>query len=238
MQPPNDEHQVCANCGTRPAIKSYSRAALTEELCDTCFDRWSAQDALEDKLLHLIALGRDRKYDEALACLDEILESNRDRDHDGWLARSIANHRVLILLDAGRHAQAEQACEAWAELGFSDVSERWMHALGTAHAMEALGRDREGVAALEDALGHQDPRYLPSAPGLLAELARLSDKLGQPVDPRWRHLAEAVADEYGVEMPARESFGQALLALAELTRGARPKRQREWEAEHGADADE
>jgi len=37
-----------------------------------------------------------------------------------------------------------------------------MHALGTAHSLEGLGRDREAAAALEDALGHEDSKYLPA----------------------------------------------------------------------------
>lgn len=113
-----------------------------------------------------------------------------------------------------------------------------MHALGTAHTLEALGRHGEAVAALEDALSHEDNGHLDTASHLLAEVARRSGKLGQPVDPKWRRLAEAVAEEYAVDMPANDSLGQALLALQELTRSAKPKRLREWEQEHGTEPDE
>lgn len=224
MQFPNDETLLCVLCRERPATDEYTISGHTKMVCATCLERWNVRAAYEDELLHLTALERRGQYDEALACLDAIMEANRDRDHDGWLARSIADHRVLILLDAGRYAEAEEACKAWALLGFADVSQRWMHALGAAHALEALSRDREALVALEDALGHEDPKYLPSVLGVLTELVRLSEKVGQPVDPKWRRIAEAVAERYGVDMPARSSLSGAILALEEVTRGKQPKR--------------
>lgn len=207
-------------------------------VCALCLDRLSVQEAYENQLVHIGNLARNSHYDEALACLKAIFESNRDRDHDGWLARSITAHRALILFQAGRYAETEEAYKALAKLVVVDAWDRGECALGLAHTLEALGRDQEAVAVLGDALGHEDLGYLNTAPGLLGEVARLSEKLGQPVDPKWRPLAEAVAEEYAVELPANDSFGQALLTLEELTRSAKPKRQREWEAEHGTDSDE
>lgn len=238
MQSPKEEAPFCANCEKRPATEEYTRGGRTTMLCTTCFDRWNVQDVYEGSILHIENLRRGGKCDEALAYLDAILESNRDRDHDGWLARSIAAHRALLLFLVGRYADAEEAQKARAQLGFANAWERHEHAVGLAHVLEALGRDVDALAVLEDALGHEEDGYLNEAPHLLAEVARLSEKLGQPVDPKWRPLAEAVADEYGIEMPANESFGQALVTLEELTRSAKPKRQREWEAEHGPDSDE
>ena len=244
MEASNEETPLCTNCKKSPAVEKYTRGGRTVMLCAPCFDRWNVQDEYEGKTLYIYDLERGGKYDEVLACLDAILESNRDRDHDRWLARSIAHHRVQLLWDAGRYAEAEQACNAWAELGFADIGDRLMHALEIARIFEESGRDREALAALEDALGHgealghEDVRYLDPAPYPLAQVAHLSEKLGQPVDPKWRRLAEAVADEFGVEMPANDSLAQALVTLEEITRSAKPKRQREWEAEHGTDSDE
>lgn len=130
----------------------------------------------------------------------------------------------MILFNAARYPEAERAFRAWAELGFDDVSQRWMHADGTARTLEALGRDREAVAVLEEALGHQDPKYLPSAIWVLTGLARLSEKVGQPVDSKWLRIAEAIAERYGVEMPVRDSPGQAIFALDEALQGKQPKR--------------
>jgi hypothetical protein len=56
------------------------------------------------------------------------------------------------------------------------------------------------------------------------ELVRLSDKAGQAVDPRWLSVAKAVAECYGVDMPVRDSPGEAILALAAITEKVQPKR--------------
>lgn len=185
------------------------------------------QSEYESKLPEIAALEHRGQYDEALACLDAILDAHRERDHDRWLARSIADHRLLILLDAGRYAEAEEAAKTWAQLGFADVSQRWMHALGTAHTLEALGRDREAVAALEDALGHEDPNCLPSVLGVLTELVRISAKISRPVDSRWLSIAAAVAERYGVKLPLANSPEEAILALQENVEGKLPKRPNE-----------
>lgn len=223
MHSPAEEPVLCARCEERPALKRYARGGLDEMLCAACFERWDVQDAYEGQLVHISDLESAGKYDEAIACLNTILEANSDRDRDGWLARSIAHHVVLVLLDAVRYPEALQACRAWESLGFADVSERWQHATATGHALEGLGRDGEAVAALEDALGYEDPKHLPSVLGVLTELVRLSEKIGQPVDPQWLTIAEAVAERYGVEMPARDSPSEAILALEEITRGKQPK---------------
>jgi len=223
MQFPNDEPQPCGFCKERPATERYTRAGRTEMVCATCLDRLAVQDALEDRLRHIYDdLASRERYDEALACLDEILEANRHRDHDLWLARSIAMHRSGILFRAGRYAEAEKACEAWAQLGFQDVWRRWMHGFETARTLDALGRPREALAALENALSHQEPREIPSAGYMLAALAELSEKLGQPVDPKWRGLVEAWAKHHGVEMPVDDSLGKAILELDKVIRPQQP----------------
>jgi tetratricopeptide (TPR) repeat protein len=188
-------------------------------LCTICFDRLTMETAFNDAMSHFHDLRRNEQYDEALACLDELLEANRHRDPEKWLARNIAMHRANILLDAGRHAEAEQACQAWAELGFDKIWGRWYHGSVMAETLDALGRTREGLAALEDALSYSDPKDVPSAWLYLRDLAELSEKLGQPVDPKWRGLAEETAAWHGVEMPKHESLGKAILELAEAIRG-------------------
>jgi len=229
MQFPKDKPQVCYFCQQMAATERYTRAGRTEMACGSCLDRMLVQDALEDRILHIIALSRGEQYDEALACLDEILEANRHRDHDLWLARSVARRRAMILFDAGRYAEAERACEAWEQLGIEDVSDRWMYAHVKADILDALGRPREALAVLEEARSYRDPKYLPSAMLLLVPVVELSEKLGQPVDPKWRSLAEAVAKRYRTELPAADSLGKAILELDEITRTRKPKFPHEWE---------
>jgi len=118
-----------------------------------------------------------------------------------------------------------QVWNARVQLGFADVGERWEYAHELALVLNARGRVREAAALLEDALGYPAPlHYLPSALGVLVELARLSEKLGQPVDSKWLSLAGAVAERYGVEMPVNDSVGKAILTLAKTVRGMVPKR--------------
>jgi tetratricopeptide (TPR) repeat protein len=222
MQSPNENPQPCWSCKKRPATEKFTfattRETISEMVCATCLDRLEVQDAFEHRFSHIVDLELNEQYDDALACLDAFMEANRHRDHDKWLARSIAMHRSRILFDAGRYAEAEQVCEAWAELGFADVRERWMHGRQTAETLDALGRSREGLAILEDALSYRDPKEVPGASSHLAKLAEISEKLGQPVDPKWRSLAEESAAWYRVEMPKHKSLGKAILKLSKAIR--------------------
>ena len=236
MQFSNEKPQACSFCKQRPATAKYTRAGRTEMVCATCVDRLEVQDAFERKARDIFDDPvMNEQYDEAIACLDAFLEVNRHRDHDKWLARSIASARSLILFDAGRYAEAEHACEAWAELGFADVGERWEHGFETARTLDALGRTREGLAVLEDALSYRDPKYVPGAWSHLVKLAELSEKLGQPVDPKWRSLAEEVAGSCGVEMPKHESLGKAIHELAEALRKTQAMRRGEGEGSDDED---
>jgi hypothetical protein len=91
------------------------------------------------------------------------------------------------------------------------------------------------LAALEDALSYQEPREIPSAGYMLVAVVELSEKLGQPVDPKWRSLVEAWAKCYGVDMPPADSLGKAILELDEITREMQPKRPDEWKKDELAD---
>ncbi|MEZ4294209.1 MAG: hypothetical protein R3B70_04470 [Polyangiaceae bacterium] len=210
---PKEKTLICARCHEKLAVKRYVHHNIDEMVCAACFDRWSLQDVAADNLIQLESLRRGGKHDEALACVDAMLEAHRHLDHDGYLARTVAHERALTLFHAGRYAASERAYRAWAQLGFEDVSERWMNALGMAETLEALGRDREALTVLEDALGYEDAKYLPSVRSVLNELVRFSEKLALPVDPKWLEVAAALAERYGVEMPVRDSPGDAIRAL-------------------------
>jgi tetratricopeptide (TPR) repeat protein len=187
-------------------------------------EKWTARDALENQLPHIFKLEREGQVDEALAWLDSVLEANRARDHDGWLAGSVAHHRAAMLWETERYVEAAQAYRAWAELGFLDVWRRRMYALGLASTLDALGRAPEAVVLLEEALGHDDPKDVPFAICLLAELARLSEKLGLPVDPKWLSLTRDVAECYGVDLVDKGAPGPTILALEETVSSMKPKR--------------
>ncbi|MDC3953038.1 hypothetical protein [Polyangium jinanense] len=205
-------------------------------VCATCLDRLEVQDAFEYKGLAIIKLMSRDQYDEALASWDAFEEANRHRDHDGWLARSVARDRAFILYEAGRYEEALQAAETVAQLGFENVTYRWAHGSEKARILQALGRHREALAAFEDAFSHQDPRYVAAAPYFFPHLVELSENVGQPVDEKWRRVAEAGAEDFAVEMPVRDSLGESMRALAEMTQEMPSKRKREWKATHGGGA--
>src|SRR5262245_3133579 len=133
MQPPNDDQQLCAFCEEQPAVEAYKLGdGRTLMICAACGVRHRVRDALESRRNHILTLADDGKVDEALACLDEIWQANRDNDHDLWLARNVASERASILTDAGRFVEAERALNEWAQLGFAHGRERMFHARATA----------------------------------------------------------------------------------------------------------
>lgn len=219
MIPTNEEPALCYNCEERPATRKYTRAGETDVLCARCFDCRTANDALDNQLVHIMDLKSSERYDEALACLASILEANRSLDHDKELARSIAAQRAWTLYDAGRYAESEQAYKERAELGFQDVWRRQLYALGLSDSLEAMGRDGEAIPVLEGALGEENPWDLSLAMSVLTALVHASGKVGRPVDPKWLKVAEAIAKHFSVEMPPAPSLEAAILALAETIRG-------------------
>lgn len=218
MQLPNDEPPLCARCETKPGVKEYILGEESKMVCATCFDRWSLEHALGMETIYISPLKTAGKFDEAIAHANAFLEANRYRDHDGWAARSVAMDHVLTLLDAHRYPEALEASRALADLGFANAWDRWMHALGKAHALEPLGRDQEALAVLEESLGDEvdeNDKELPSVLGLLTELVRFSEKLGLQANPRWLRIAEAVAKRHDIEMPIEDSPEKAIVALEE-----------------------
>lgn len=228
-QRPTGAPELCEVCRVRPATQQYTSARDNHMVCVFCLDQQAARDALENQLHHIAELEMRQEYDQVIACLDAIWVAHQHRDHDHWLARSIAMHKSSTLYDAGRYVEAEQALEIWARLGFADVSGRWLHSVIYAKTVEALARSEEAIAVLEDALGHSDPKYFPSVRMVLATLAEMSETLGRPVDPKWRHLAEELAAFHGVPLPAHESLGKTILELVEVTR---VKQSRQSEHDH------
>jgi tetratricopeptide (TPR) repeat protein len=214
MSLPGDQPQRCKFCG-KPAIGEYNARGNSVIVCAACdADLHEVEDTGQRKLAHCYKLAyEEEKFDEALGCLNAMLEANRHRDHDLWLARSVAASRAMLLRDTGRYEESLRASNEEAQLGFEDGPARWVHSSGVADALSALGRDQEALAAVEDALGYEDPRKIPSALGSLVRLAELSEKLGQPVDPKWRIIAEAVAKYHSVDMPTHDSLGEAIHAL-------------------------
>ncbi len=223
-----ENHETCWFCKKRPASTEYTDrlGKRTELVCAQCLDRLEVQDAMEWGMLDLLKSTTQERYDKILAWIDAFDEANRHRDHDGWMARSVASAREHYLWEADRYEEALIACDIREQLGFENITDKW--ALGGARARnyEGLGKHDEALAAFEKAFREQDPRYVSGAQYWLPALAEFSANAGKPVDESWREVVQNVADEYEVEMPVRETLGDTILTLYAMTENKPSKRQR------------
>ena len=197
--------QTAVNCKlcSAPAEEVYTRAGLTMRLCRRCITRQHLQDAFEARLLEIDTCMREKQHDEALRILDEIWDTNRTHDTDGWLERSVLSHRALVLFDQGKLPEALDVYRTRGMRGFPESSDFPTHQLGLAEVLAGLGHYREAIDALEDGLRALDRRTLPGALSLLASLVRVSQAAGQALSPHWKPLIEACAARWGIELPAQ-----------------------------------
>jgi tetratricopeptide (TPR) repeat protein len=195
-------------------------------VCEPCVDLLQLQEAFGWGVYDTGNLAVEGRYDEILAWLDAFEKANRHRDHDGWLARSIASHRELTLWEAERYEEALVACDVVEQLGFEDAW--YQYAAGSAKAcvLEGLERHEEALAVFEEALRHHDLSHIETTRHLMHRLTEYSNRAGKPVDESWREVVQNVADEFEVEMPMRDSLAETILALYELTENKPSKRQR------------
>lgn len=225
----NDTATTCWSCKKRPATTTWTnrKGTRSEPVCEPCLDLLHLQEAFGWGIYDNRVLDEEERYDEILAWLDAFEEANRHRDQDGWLARAVTAHRALVYWQAERYAESLAACEQREQLGYENVWSRWVSGSAKAQALEGLGRHAEALAVFEEAFRHQDPQHIGSALYFLRPLAEFSANAGKPVDESWREVAQNVANEYDVEMPVRETLGETILALFELTENKPSKRQRE-----------
>lgn len=223
-----DPPVTCWFCKRQPASVTYTNRTgkRTEQVCDKCLDRLQVQEAMEWGIVDTFPLEKEERYDEILSWLDTFEQANRHRDHDGWLARSVASHRGLVLWQAERYEEALIACEKVEQLGFDNVTNRWALGLSRAKNYEGMGKHAEALAAFEAAFRHQDSRYLAGARYFMRSLVEFSENAGKPVDESWRQIVQNVADEYDVEFPVRPILAESILALFEMTENVPSKRQR------------
>lgn len=180
--------------------------------------REHTQDAYEGLLPRLDALRAEGRHGEALAALQALLQSSEGVDDGGWLRRSVAAHRALILLDMGRWEEALAEYEVQARADLSDPSEQVEYALGRAVCLSSLERHEEAIAVLEGCLARLPASHTGSALGLLYRLAEAYVAVGRPVPPQYAHLLRAAATVHRVEVsdalaadPAR--LGEAIMAV-------------------------
>ncbi len=224
----NETSATCTRCKQRPATSTYANRGgkWTEQVCDPCLDILQLQETFNWGMIEIRKTTEQERYDKILTWLDAFEKANHHRDQDGWLARGLAGYRELTLWEAGRYEEAMRACDTIEQLGFKNVTDRWGLAGFRARNFEGMERHAEALAVFEEAFRHQDPRYLASARYWMRPLVEYSANAGKPVDESWREVVQNVANEFDVEMPVRDSLGETILALFDLTENKPSKRQR------------
>jgi tetratricopeptide (TPR) repeat protein len=219
-----DTIPLCRRCGKRPASTTFTNrtGAWSERACEFCFDRFALEDAMGWGIVDASPLVEAERWDDILAWLDELLAANRHRDHDGWLARSVASHRELTLWQAGRFEEALAACDVVDQLGFEDDWYRYAAGSSRASVLESLGRHAEALAVFEEASRYHDPRAFQSLGHLMVRAVEYSANASQPVNESWREVAQNVATHYGVEFPVRPTLAES---ITELFAAIKPKLQ-------------
>jgi tetratricopeptide (TPR) repeat protein len=227
-----DAVATCPWCKKRPATSMYNsrNGKISAMFCQICLDRNEIQDALEWGIVDRFPLAEAERWDEILAWLDELEAANHHRDHDGWLARSVASERELTLWRAGRYEEALQACDVVEQLGFEDNWHRYAARVARANVLEGLGRHEEALAVYEEALRNHAEKAIESARHALLNLVDFATNAGKPVDESWRELAKTVAVDYEVEVPIRPTLAESITALFELTENKLSSRQRAEQA--------
>lgn len=225
---------LCRCCKKRDATETYvymhGPEKMADQVCNLCLDRLELQDEFAVEQRKRFEWLRDERSDEFFAWLDEFEATNRHRDHEGWLARTIAMTRQHELWWADRYEESMTAYEVVKELGFEQPWQRWDAAHCQALVLEALGRHEEALAAFEEAFRHQQPLNLVAANHSMGKLVKFSANAGKPVDESWRPLIQAIAADYEVELPIRPTLAESITALFALTENKLSLRQRAEQA--------
>jgi tetratricopeptide (TPR) repeat protein len=231
---PEEATVLCWHCKKRPAKVTYTHTEGpekgTQQVCNLCLDRLELQDEFAVEQRKRAEWLHDERSDEFFARLDEFEATNRHRDHEGWLARTIAMTRQHELWWAERYEESMNAYEVVKKLGFEQPWHGWEAAHCQALVLEALGRHEEALAAFEEAFRHQQPPNLVAANHSMCKLVKFSANAGKPVDESWRDLVKAIAADYEVELPIRPTLAESITALFELTENKLSSRQRAEQA--------
>ncbi len=229
----NDTVTTCWSCKKRPASTTWTnrKGTRSEPVCEPCVDLLQLQEAFGYGVYDTGDLAVEGRYDEVLAWIDAFEKANRHRDQDGWLTRNIASHRQLTLWEAERYEESLIACDVVEQLGFEDAWSRFAGRGARARVLEGLGRHDEALAVFEEALRHYELGYINEGRHLMNLLVEFSANAGKAVDESWRDVVQNIANEYEVEMPVRETLGETILALYEMTENMPSKRQRDWQQE-------
>ena len=197
----NAQAETCESCGTILHETDRSDDGVAGKLCTRCRDLMFVREAFDARLIDIMTLGlRVGDVSRALAILDEVNSAWMQRDHDGWLDKSVRSSRALILSRNGRHEEA---------LGDLRVVEANTFFGGDDYVLNkiSIARTLEGAGRLSDALGELVPviavwENLPigTIPGLLSVYADIASGAEVAVDAHCCQILAAWEAKVGMSI--------------------------------------
>lgn len=216
----------CEECENPGVLRSALGRALV--LCEQCYDRAELREAMNKTLPELVNLTNEPE--RAFALLEEMRITYAMRDHDGWLDRSLRGHKAFIFSQNGRQEEALLILQRLAGEFSPGTDDHLATQAAIAVDLEALGRFREALEALENGLNVASGRYVLGALTLFDVYARIADQLGEPVPSTYRGLFDEVMRAWGIEVPeelySRESLSAAVTFASEGKRAASRRHRR------------
>ena len=194
-------------------------------VCARCADLVEVREASDRQLLTLARIERSDP-ERALQILDDLRRDYRDRDHDGWLDRSVRAHRADIFTWNDRYDEALSELRELRQIlrpGSREYAEN-QHAI--AFALNRSGNPTEALHELDLSLAHCEHLPVGTVESLLALYARIADKDGRVVPDAYRSSFDRVIDEWGIPVPldlVRSDFTRSILVAVSQYRGAQDR---------------
>jgi hypothetical protein len=218
----NSTEITCWSCNIDTATEPFPYAGRETKVCARCLAWLKARDDLDGLLREALTLESQQDTEDLLIRFDIFLKTNEHVDTTGEFARKLAHHRVLILIDAERYAEAEVACTQWRNLGFANAWEQREHGYESARIMRVMGKPDQALHTLDEALRHHDQYFLGIAEKfeLLVELVQELDLM---IKPEHVELAAKVAEVYEVAFDEQQTPAETLLTVARYTQNKVPR---------------
>jgi hypothetical protein len=192
------DEQHCPVCGLAFTHASEERAA-TDNVCARCLDLAAVRTAFKDALASAIALAA-KDPDAALQLLTDVLSGNQERDHDGWLYRSVHTERAEILSASHRHSDALAELRAVDLRTVAGSDDYARNKQSVAVVLARAARPQEAIAELELALAARQGLHHELVGGLLLTYAEIAGQAGVEVPRVYADEVERAVLGWGVPL--------------------------------------
>ena len=187
---------LCNSCGA--PVDAHSKS---EEHCSRCCDLMQVRDAFDSRLPEILDHGlRGGDLGQALALLDGLDHTFGDRDHDGWLGRSIRTTRAMILAHRGRHDDALRELRTVESLVAFGTDDYVLTKESIARTLERSGRPVEALAELTPVVESWEQLPEWTVLGLLSVYTDIASAANQNVDERCQQVLGRWAERMGIPL--------------------------------------